>query len=422
NVYLVSIIARYVGLAQFYDDEGRLLRANHSMKLYTIYAVKLDNLVEFEDLNHNGLLRYLRSYNEQENAFSNYVSFEPIYKVASLKTAWNASEITFEEDERGRHWDFDLTASDLPYQAVREGANEQAGDGVLNQIKLSFHLDVSVVHVNNASLPQWHVTVRQGPLGATWFSGLQRMENVQVSGDMRVYQVKWDKEIIGWDFEENNSNPMLLMEFETIFGNYIPPMANAVLNQNQYRLMLMATNQLGYMEANSDVGQLRLNQSTGGLPNAKPLASPRLSFGGDWSKVGRLEWVTGIEVDGYPREAKAQVMAAHRFTVMALNGLAFDAFVALCGITYPGGNAIVHDPTYAVETLVNLGPAATDDGVSAPFPLWALMMLGVLGGAVLIAVVAMALHRGAVSRGKTDHYERPLQEDKGDWNEYFEKK
>ncbi|MEM0449683.1 MAG: hypothetical protein QW520_07685, partial [Methanomassiliicoccales archaeon] len=39
NVYLVSIIARYVGLAQFYDDEGRLLRANHSMKLYTIYAV-----------------------------------------------------------------------------------------------------------------------------------------------------------------------------------------------------------------------------------------------------------------------------------------------------------------------------------------------------------------------------------------------
>ncbi|MCU0861997.1 MAG: hypothetical protein MUE65_06740 [Methanomassiliicoccales archaeon] len=420
NVYFVSIVARYLGVAQFYNNQGELLRANHSCKVYTMYAVKLDNVLEFNDLNQNGVLGYMRTYNEEANAYSDYISIEPIYKMASLKTAWNASEIIFTEDEDGKHWDFDLTASEIPYRAIRENADVDVGDGVLNEFKLSFHLDASAMHVDNASIPQWRVTVNHGPLGATWFTGLQRMENREVSGDVPRYQVKWDKEIVGWDFDANNTNPMLLVEFETILGNYIPPFVNAVLNELQYRLMLLATNQLGYMEMQSETGQVMLNQSTGGLPSAKEVASPRLSFGGEWSKVGRLEWVTNITVDGEPQQARAQVMAAYAFMIAAHNGMTFAGFASLCGITYAAGAAIVHDPTYSAESMVNVS-YVLDDGDQAPFPFWLLMMAGVVVGAVLISALILARRQGSGSRSK-DSYERPASEEKSEWSEYYEKK
>src|SRR5512136_3274342 len=40
NVYFVAIKARYLGVAQVYDSEGKLVEANHTVKIYTLYAVK----------------------------------------------------------------------------------------------------------------------------------------------------------------------------------------------------------------------------------------------------------------------------------------------------------------------------------------------------------------------------------------------
>jgi hypothetical protein len=80
NVYFVVVKARYLGVAQVYDADGNLLQENYTIKVYTMYAVKLDCIVEFDDVDDNDLLQYQRTYNELEGDFSTYSGPEPILK------------------------------------------------------------------------------------------------------------------------------------------------------------------------------------------------------------------------------------------------------------------------------------------------------------------------------------------------------
>src|SRR6266704_723030 len=63
NIYIVAIKARYLGVAQVVDQQSRPVTENRPIKIYTLYAVKLDSLVEFKDSNGNGIANYARVYN-----------------------------------------------------------------------------------------------------------------------------------------------------------------------------------------------------------------------------------------------------------------------------------------------------------------------------------------------------------------------
>src|SRR5439155_23612477 len=58
TIYNVAIKARYLGVAQVKDEQGRSYAENRPIKIYTLYAVKLDSLVEFKDSNGNGIANY----------------------------------------------------------------------------------------------------------------------------------------------------------------------------------------------------------------------------------------------------------------------------------------------------------------------------------------------------------------------------
>lgn len=45
NIYVVAIKARYLGVAQVVDDQGRSIGQNRPIKIYTLYAVKLLSLI-----------------------------------------------------------------------------------------------------------------------------------------------------------------------------------------------------------------------------------------------------------------------------------------------------------------------------------------------------------------------------------------
>src|SRR5437867_13075726 len=62
TIYIVAIKARYLGVAQVKDEQGRSYAENRPIKIYTLYAVKLDSLVEFRDSNGNGIANYARVY------------------------------------------------------------------------------------------------------------------------------------------------------------------------------------------------------------------------------------------------------------------------------------------------------------------------------------------------------------------------
>lgn len=415
NVYFVIVKARYLGVAQVYDADGNLLQDNYTVKVYTMYAVKLDSVVEFDDVDGNELLQYQRTYNELEGDFSNYSGPEPIMKKVDLQTAWNASDVAYVEDGDDRSWRFDLTATDLPYTMVSENATEGAGDGVLNNLTLSFNLEANMVQVDNASLPQWRITVTTGPLGAMTFVYPERIDDIQVVGKVIKYDVKWDQTIEGWDYDPANENPMLLMEMQNIVGNLIPPLMAKWMDAR----MLTYMNAVGVMACESTTGDLEVNESTGSLPAVKQLTATRLTFGSDWTKIGVLTWVDDAVVDGEPVYVKAQVMAGHRVLAFGEGQTRFEGFVALTGLTFPGGDLIVHDPTFSSEVLVDV---SVEDGRDFPMLFVVLGAIVAIAALVIVAVLASSGDKNKPKQGTKNSYERSRGSQPGEWEKYYNRK
>lgn len=413
NVYFVAIKARYLGLAQVYDSDGEVLQEDYALKVYTMYAVKLDSIVEFDDIDENGVLQYQRTYNEAESEFTTCVGPEPTPKKVDLNAAWTASEVQSSDDDDVKSWSFGLTATNLTYTMLDENATEDVGDNMLNSLTLTFHLEANVVQVDNATLPQWRITVTTGPLGAMTFLYPERLDDLQIAGDVIQYDVKWDQEIAGWDFDPANENPMLLMEMHNIVGNWMPQLMMKWMDMR----MLSFMNAVGVMNCESTDGDLDVNETTGVLPTVKQLTATRLTFGSDWTRIGLLTWVDDAVVDGEPAEVKAQVMAGHRVLAFGEGATRFEGFVTLTGLSFPGGGLIVHDPTFSSEALVNI---STGDEERIPT---ALLGIAAVIAIIVIVVIAVALTgRGKPKQGVKNGYEKSRGSQPGEWEKYYNKK
>ena len=414
SVYFVAIKARYLGFAQVYDGDGEILQEDYSLKVYTMYAVKLDSIVEFDDIDENGVLQYQRTYNEAESEFTTYGGPEPTPKKVDLSAAWTASEVQPADKDGVKSWEFSLTASNLTYTMLDENATEDAGDGVLNSLTLTFHLEASAVQVDNATLPQWRITVTTGPLGAMTFLYPERIDDLQVSGDMIRYEVKWDQEIEGWDFDPANENPMLLMEMHNIVGNWMPQLMMKWMDAR----MLSFMNAIGVMNCESTEGELDVNETTGVLPTVKKLTATQLTFGSDWTRIGLLTWVDDAVVDGEPAEVKAQVMAGHRVLAFGEGATRFEGFVTLTGLSFPGGGLIVHDPTFSADVLVDV-TLPSDEKMPG------IILLGIAAAVLVIVVIAIAVlatGRNGPKKGVKEGYEKTRESDSEGWERYYNKK
>src|SRR5881409_3612618 len=160
NIYIVAIKARYLGVAQVKDEQGRSYAENRPIKIYTLYAVKLDSLVEFKDSNGNGIANYARVYNTTTDRFSDYINrADTLYKRVDLNTSWTAGSIIQSNGTAYRSWTFNLSAQNLPYAAVANYTGSVTG--TLPLVRFTFHLNASLTQVDNATVPQWQVTVGQ---------------------------------------------------------------------------------------------------------------------------------------------------------------------------------------------------------------------------------------------------------------------
>src|SRR3989441_5743130 len=224
NVYLVAIKARYLGLAQAVDTQNRSLAQNVPIKIYTLYAVKLDSIVEYRDNNpRNNIADYGRVYNSTTGRFTNYFNrVDTLYKKVDLNTNWTASSITRTTGTDSRSWTFNLTAGNLTYTNVANYTAPFPGPTPL--VRFTFHLNASLEEVNNATVPQWHVTVDTVG-GRRVITNASRIENlVNISGKVVHYDLKWDQEIQGWSYAGPNTAPRrrLFLELGAIVGNLIP--------------------------------------------------------------------------------------------------------------------------------------------------------------------------------------------------------
>ncbi|MCJ7562868.1 MAG: hypothetical protein MUO84_07675, partial [Thermoplasmata archaeon] len=378
-VYFVAVKARYLGFAQVYNNNGEMIEEDHAIKVYTMYAVKLDSMLEFNDSDEDGVLNYTRSYDGDE--FKDYTYDETVYKKVDLNVAWDASDVIETEGEDCTEWTFDLTATDLPYELVDESAQDDVGDNVLNELKLSFHMTADLAQYDDISLPQWRVTVTTGSQDQMVFKNATKLDPLQAEGKIMQYDVKWDQEITGWDYDSENANQAVLLEFHSIVGNSISPGMTTWMEMNTLTYM----NEVGVMSYVSTEGDLEVNETTGDLTQVETLTQTSLYFGTDETNIGALTWAQDVTIDGETEQVKVQIMAGHMISTTAeVAGelKTFTGFIALGAMTFPGGNSIVHDPVFSSEAVMDVS-TGDKENLSA-------FILLVMVVAIVVIVVAVA--------------------------------
>ncbi len=344
-IHIVAIKARYLGVAQVFDETDRRLAENHPIKFYTLYALRLQEILEFRDQNGNGLADYRRGYDGER--FTWFAETEDIPKKVDLRTSWTRSSIERTAGAAERTWGFNLSATDLPYVGVNNTVTPR-GDGVLNSLEFGFRLRASLEEVDNVTVPNWRLVLNTSGVRPQVVD-FGRLENLTFNGKVARYNLKWDQRIAGWDFDPGG-NRRLLLEFAAIVGNLIPLGAAAWLD-NAY---LHRSEDAGQARYESDGGNESVNETSGDLPTIHRLRSPYVEFGGNWSRIARFTWVTNSTVDGVTEPLYAQILAGRRIAARGEAGNFFVGFVLLGGLSYASGSDIVHDPEASTEVLAEL--------------------------------------------------------------------
>jgi len=417
NLYIVVIQARYIGLADAYDRNGAKIAGNLPLKVYTIYAVKLEDIFEFNDTNGNGIADYYVK-NGDGIKYGDYVAHEPIYKGVSLKTAWTASNAKSADDpvNKTRTYQITITANNLPYFKV--GNVSTAGE--LNKLEFTFHLRAGVMHVDNATLPHFDLTVEKGT-GKQRYDvvGAKHTGPITVSGNVGKYAVKWDHLIEGWDFDATNTNKSLLMEFHALIGNFIP---DEILDIAQ---AMKDTNDTGSARYSTDTSSGTISENNvgaswpGTMQRRIGFKMPRIDFEGNWTKVARFTWVSDVKVDGQTKNMYAQIQGGRRIVMTGPQGL-FYGFGVLGGLSYPGGDKIFHDPMVESDMLLYTEKQSASR-------IGAIILLGMVV-VIVVVVGAVAYMRmkglGPFYRKFDDTYDRPdpkEREPKPEWDKHYKK-
>jgi hypothetical protein len=87
-----------------------------------------------------------------------------------------------------------------------------------------------------------------------------------------------------------------------------------------------------------------------------------LTFGGDMSQVGVFDWVENCTVDGVEMQSHSQLTGIWPVAAISWSGKTFTGFVALTGISYPGGSDIVQDPEVSSEAITDVAKASSNPG------------------------------------------------------------
>lgn len=378
NIYVVAIKARYLGVGQVYNLGGGLVVANQPVKIYTIYASQIQDIVEYKDVTLDGVANYTRSYNTTTKSWSNYAFTGDVgYKYVNLNTSWVPGNVSYANGTSYKAWSFNLTATNLAYYNI---SSRTKLTGALPLVRFTFHLNASALQRDNVSVPQWNVTVDQ-VLGRYYLSSVTRMENLTLKSIQAVhYDLKWDQLIDGWTYANQNTIGLrrLLVETGSIVANYVPPALLAGWK------LIQRLNDEGVAAYNTTAGAETAGNGTGAFPTPHVFQSPNVDFGGDWTRIARFDWATNSTVDNVTRPLVAQIAGAWAFAYLDAKGLWYG-FVALVGFNYYGGNIIVHDPDVSADVTTGLAFQTTTPPSSGQTP-------GPSGnGAVVLGVVLLVV-------------------------------
>ena len=359
---------RFLGGADIVDASGDRL-ATRGIPVVTLLAQELVRFIEFRHVNETegyDLFSVDRFFSETRNV--------PV-KALHLMTAWELSDLTNRTDGNVTYVDFTLTARDLNYTRVLNDTN--LGDGVLNRVAFTFHLQVEVGD-RRAEVPWYRVTVDDGDryeITHVEFLGYR-----EVSGPAVAMGAKYDHLIEGWDFAAPENR--LALETRMIFGNYIPERTAQFIHE-------------AFLRDHADDGNGTYERDAHDLNETTP-ERPRLYtrdqiyFDDNYTRIARFRWATNVTVDGQDARMLFQVQGGGRL-FLEHHGAYFVGFWIRGAYVYPAGSVIFHDPAVSVEAFLGL-PSAVN--------LTPLTLLAVQAAVVTIAMGPALYLRAKARRSK----------------------
>ena len=391
SIVIYSEVTRYLGAAKVYDVNGGLVANRYPIVVKTIWVQKLEDIFEYYDADGDEVCDYSRDYTGLR--YSDYLWHEPVYKKVSLHTAWTRSPINETLDPEGKHgsWTFSLTAENLPYIDI--GLTNTTGDGVLNQLTFTFHLEAQLVNIS-AAVPFFSVTVDAA--NGYKVVGSEKVEAKEFNGTRVDYGVKYDQEILGWDFDDKNPTPRLLLEWHAIVGNYIPAGTAQWMKEE---LLSRISGGTGKVVAETTEGNVTLDNENANYtrPTLHRILKPaRLHLLDDWQKIGCLTWITTVNVTENEGEEPitlnmtAQVQGHKKISVPLPHGI-YKGFALLAGYSYPAGYRVYHDPKMtASSNIMDISELTAEP--TSNYSLFQYGAAAVLGAAAAIGVI-VALKR-----------------------------
>ena len=433
GIIIVAMHVRYLGVADVQDVNGASMGKTVPIPVLTVFAMKLNDIFEFNDTDNDGVCDY--KHWGTGLTYGQYLVHEPIYKQVSLTTAWTRSNITTNVDEANKEkdWTFSLTAKDLAYKAVGNSSSiaNDVANKKMDKAEFTFHLTTKVVHYDNITVPTYKVTVDKGQGGSGGGGGngngytvtkSERIADRTFSGDHGNYEIKFDHELDGWDFDASNSNPHLLLEWHAIIGNLVPGKVAKWISA-QFEGQVDQGSKAVY---DTDSGQSNISEQTSNdaskpfLESPKKVKTPHIELGADWTKVGMLTWTSDVTVDGKDEQMYAQVQGGMKIDAPTGKGK-YHGFMILAGFSYPGGQKIFHDPGIGGSMPINIEFGNTSGALRG---IVLILGLGVCVGLVAAVGVAISVRKGKTDKnyynGAYDVTEREEQGGAG-WGKYYKK-
>ncbi len=353
---------RYLGAAEFYNAEGDLL-GSHPLPVRTFMAQSFDAMIEFADRDGDGLFHVPDSLIDVL-----LDDFDIPRKALSLNQEWVLEGLSNEtnDDRSMTTVTFNLSAYDLPYKHVRP--EDATGDGVLNRITLSFEVNVNLVETT-LDIPIYKIVVSEDrSVISKEINRTESVTGIVVDGDF-----KYDHYIQGWDWGGDDSR--LALATHVMVGNVVPEFVARIAH------LLFGEN------ARHDG-----NVTDEDRPVDRPtlITADSMQFEDEWERIGRLQWVSEVEVDGEMMRMSFQLHRVERIAMRLAEGGPFFRGLRFGGaFVYPQGEVIFHDPALSANVFV---PATAEGGPFAGLAPY-FIQLGVVTAAIVGLVAYQVLRR-----------------------------
>jgi len=335
---------RYLCGAEIYDNQDNFLRSK-GIPIWTVFAQRLDLLAEFRDRDNNSLLNFRRLED------SSILTMDIPVKTLNLNQSWTLSDLDIQEGNETANVTFALSAANLLYSRVWDPMRllprpGKESDGVLDLLKITFHIKVSVKPFHIENVPWYKVNVDNG--NEYMVTHTEFLEYRNYSGRSINVGVKYDHYIEGWDFSYEDSK--LALGTHAIAGNFVPKPITRWIRMQFFSLRA------------GDGDRFELKEDAIQPSEPIPLRKDRIYFDDNWYRIGRLAWTSNVTVDDVEKNMTFQIHGGGPIAWM--HGLnLFRGFFVFGAFVYPQGNVIFHDPdfsstvlVYSIPTIVNMTP------------------------------------------------------------------